>query len=182
MHCATTTSCTVFFFSPISQQAAQWSTSSSHQNKDHSAYLTFSRYQVLSVHDDTVAFTKTLQVATWTADMAPEEDRERERLHKGDGRAWQRRRPPRNSDGTVLLRGEWYYTPVAAGNLIHICSLEGRYRTDILPLVRQTRCCTTLQHDDDDDDLVLIVHPDLLLTPTTISETVSCTRRAILKN
>ena len=134
------------------------------------------------MHDDTVASTKTLQVATWTADMAPEEDRERERLHKGDGRAWQRRRPPRNSDGTVLLRGEWYYTPVAAGNLIHICSLEGRYRTDILPLVLQTRCCTTLQHDDDDDDLVLIVHPDLLLTPTTISETVSCTRRAILKN
>ena len=35
---------------------------------------------------------------------------------------------------------------------------------------------------DPDDDLVLIVHPDLLLTRTAISETVSCPRRAILSN
>ena len=32
------------------------------------------------------------------------------------------------------------------------------------------------------DDLVIVVHPEVLFTPTTISETVTCTRRAVLKN
>jgi hypothetical protein len=138
-------------------------------------HLTFTRYQIVHVHDDVPTFTKTLAVARWRSEM----------LHENDGRALHhtdpvtgRFRAPKQRtewrvDGELYLRGESYHTRVATGDIVHVCSLAGMYRTDVLPLLLQT---------SNDDDLVLIVHPDLLLTPTAISEALDCTRRAVLKN
>ena len=141
-------------------------------------FLSFSRYKVMDVLLDEASFTKTLAVATWTNDMLKENPRV---IHKTDAQG-RMRRPVREAwpvAGAVHLRGEWYHTPLARGDVIHICSLSGLFRTDKLPLMLHSN---PPAGSDRDDDLVLIVHPDLLLTPTTISETVSCSRRAILKN
>ena len=156
---------------------------------DDRSFLTFSRYKVLRVEEDFSTFTKTLTLATWTTEMLEEEEKVSRALHQCKSR-----RPSRSTadddntstrsaaaaspTGVVHLRGEWYHTRMADGDVIHICSLAGQFRTDRLPLILHT--CPP--PGSDADDLVMIVHPDMLLTPTVISETVSCTRRAILKN
>jgi hypothetical protein len=144
------------------------------------SYIQFSRYKVVDVHTCTNTFTKTLALASWTEKMLNDDSRS---IHRADANG--RIRPPREpqvwpSDGMVHLRGEWYHTPLQGGDVIHICSLSGQFKTDkdSLPLILHT-CPPS---GSDHDDIVLIVNPDMLLTPTTISETVSCTRRAILKN
>jgi DNA replication factor Dna2 len=145
---------------------------------DGAFYLTFSRYRILRVMDDAETFTRTLTVANWTTSMLDEEDKLASALHNHShhhlhdpNRTWP-------DAGLIYLRGEWYHTPVNDGDTIHICSLAGQFRTDFLPLMLHT--CPP--QGSDMDDLVMIVHPDLLLTPTVISDTISCTRRAVLKN
>jgi hypothetical protein len=100
-------------------------------------------------------------------------------IHRSDTLGRTQRRTTWSIDGVLHLRGEWYHTRVDEGDTIHICSLRGTCRTDssALPLILHTNPPS----GSDNDDLILIVHPDMLLTPTGISETVSCTRRAILK-
>lgn len=148
-------------------------------SSDGRLFLTCSRYKVIRVVEDVSTFTKTLTLASWTPDMLQDEDKasraihhhsEQQRMHVLN-RSWP-------AAGVVHLRGEWYHTRLADGDAVHIVSLTGQFRTDVLPLILHT--CPP--HGSDSDDLLLIVHPDLLLTPTAISETVSCTRRAILKN
>jgi len=152
------------------------------------AVLTFSRYRVMRVEDDVSTATKTLSVAKWHPSMLQVS------CNTGSSssishprRIVERLMPSSNDDskasqwpsaGVVLLRGEWYHTHVVEMDDIHICSLSGKYRTDALPLVLNTN---DPQHGQQ-DDLVLIVHPDILLTPTGISETTSCTRRSIIKS
>jgi DNA replication factor Dna2 len=140
-------------------------------------YLGFSRYLVLNVHDDTNTYTKSLRVAAWQHDMLrevrPQPLSRHERSHWSTTTDWP-------VAGMVHLRGEWYHTRVEPQHVIHVCSLQGRFHTHAaaLPLVLHT--CPPAGSDMD-DDLVLIVHPDVLLTPTGISDTISCTRRAVLK-
>jgi len=139
-------------------------------------HLTFSRYRVVRVHDDAATFTKTLQVQTWRREMS-------ESAGSGHARGHARKilnNQPSSSlgptDGDLHLCGDWYHTPLRERDVVHVCSLAGRHRTDAaaLPLVLDTR--------RDDDDLVLVVHPDMLLTPTTVAEAVTCSRRAVLKS
>jgi len=156
---------------------------------DDRSFLTFSRYKVLRVEEDFSTFTKTLTLATWTTEMLEEEEKVSRALHQcksrrpssstaDDDNTSTRSVAAASPAGVVHLRGEWYHTRMADGDVIHICSLAGHFRTDRLPLILHT--CPP--PGSDADDLVMIVHPDMLLTPTVISETVSCTRRAILKN
>jgi hypothetical protein len=148
-------------------------------------FLTFSRYKVIQVDHDVHTFTKSLAVAAWDELMLHEliwakaihKQDQLERFYEqnngGNAKKWP-------VVGYIHLRGEWYHTPVSADDTIHICSVTGLYRTDAaaLPLILHT--CPP-SGSDMNDDLLLIVHPDMLLTPTTISETTSCNRRAILK-
>jgi hypothetical protein len=143
-------------------------------------YLSFSRYKVMRVDIDNSTYTKTLAVASWQTAMLQGDDPKA--IHRSDahGRVHlSSRRMTWPIAGVLHLRGEWYHTRVAEGDIIHVCSLRGVVRTDssALPLILHTNPPA----GSDSDDLVLIVHPDMLLTPTGISETVSCTRRAILK-
>jgi hypothetical protein len=140
-------------------------------------YLAFSRYKVIRVDLDDSTYTKTLAVASWQATMLKEDDPKA--IHRSDTLGRTQRRTTWSIDGVLHLRGEWYHTRVDEGDIIHVCSLRGTCRTDssALPLILHTNPPA----GSDNDDLILIVHPDMLLTPTGISETVSCTRRAILK-
>ena len=135
----------------------------------------FSRYMVVSVEEDHVSYAKAAFVAAWDNQTM---------LSHGDRRGIPSEPgvSPSNHtpDGHVILRGEWYYTTIEPGTIIHVCSMNGAFRTD------KTALPLTLHNgpppgSDQDDDLVLIVHPDILVPPTTVSETISCSRRAVLK-
>lgn len=156
------------------------------------SFIRFSRYKVLAVDDDSKKYQKTLSVAEWHADMLKDSKKEKE-IHRGceiekSATAESQERNAINSpdlcdykkEGRVQLRGQWYYTLIAPGDVIHICSLGGQYRTDskVLPIVLQSHP----PPGSDEDDLVLIHHPDMLMTPTIISEAVGCPRRAVLKS
>jgi hypothetical protein len=155
------------------------------------SFIKFSRYKVLKIEQDSIQFRKTLQLAEWTNKMAREYD-EMGKIHRNSivetvSETSEKVKPvhliPRNINyptaGCLQLRGQWYYTAVEEGDEIHICSLTGQYRTDAsaLPLVLHSHPPVGSDHDD----LVIIHHPDLLMTPTVVSETVSCPRRAVLK-
>jgi hypothetical protein len=132
-----------------------------------------SRYRVVRVSNDVSTFTKTLKVAKWKDEMFSEIEDSLAIHNERSGsfpaeKTWE-------VDGEILLRGEWYYTEAEKGDFIHICSLFGRASTDNLPLTLDSGS------DPNHNDLVLIVHPEFLLVPTTISETTKCMRRAVLK-
>jgi DNA replication factor Dna2 len=126
-----------------------------------------------------MSFTQTLTLAAWTKDMLENEKQmahDLHHLHSSNGFS-KRRNVQIVPAGVVHLREEWYHTRLAEDDTVHIVSLTGRCRTDSLPL----ELYSYPPPGGVEDDLVLIVHPDMLLTPTVISEAVSCTRRATLK-
>ena len=119
-------------------------------------FVSCTRYRICDVVDDTNSYTKALSVALWKDSI---------NLSSKNVKAV----------GNINLCGEWYHTRCEVGDVMHLCSLSGRHNTEpsALPL--------TLQTAEKGDDLIMILHPDQLVTPTTISETVDCLRRAILK-
>lgn len=159
------------------------------------SFITFTRYKVVEVLDNTTSYTKSLSVASWTDEMRKEQDLEKE-FHRycnvtetssnhpeGGPEPWNsvlHNQKCYKHEGLLHLRGEWYHTPVSKGDVVHLCSVSGRFRTDpeALPIVLHNPAPT----GSDNDDLVLVTHPDILMTPTTISETVTCSRRAVLKS
>eukprot|EP00977_Amphora_coffeiformis_P004632 scaffold1000_cov166-Amphora_coffeaeformis.AAC.22 len=134
---------------------------------------TLSRYRVVQVTVDYDTFSKTLHVARWKNEMYAEFE-ESVAIHREQGGAFPN---PKTwpVDGLLHLKGEWYYTEVQPGDFLHIYSIFGRSSTSYLPLTIDTSA-------NSKDDLALIMHPESLLIPTTISETMKCTRRAVLKN
>jgi DNA replication factor Dna2 len=146
------------------------------------SYLEFSRFKVIHVQENVSTSSKTVSLARWATDMLIQEDKVTRTLHHPSSDHKMQRDSIHYQwtiAGVIHLRGEWYHTRLCDGDIIHIVSLTGKFRTDVLPITFHT--CPP-QGSDADDDLVLVVHPDLLLTPTIISETVSCTRRAVLKS
>ena len=142
------------------------------------SFISFTRYKVVSTEEDLATYTRTLRVAKWldSKDMCDDDK-------MGGGGRNNQRAPtkadaaPNTFDGCIHLRGEWYHTECEPGDTVHLCSLSSRYETG-LPVILHSN---PPQGSDLNDDLVLIVHPDTLVTPTNISETVSCVRRAVLK-
>jgi hypothetical protein len=160
------------------------------------SFISFTRYKIVDVVDDTASYTKTLSVAPWTDAMRKEQELEKD-FHRNCEVTESSDSHPQGStssswknglhdqkyykpDGLLHLRGEWYHTPVSHGDVLHLCSVSGRFRTDAqaLPIVLHNPA----PPGSDNDDLVLVIHPDILMTPTTISETVTCSRRAVLKS
>lgn len=129
--------------------------------------LDFTRYMIIHVRSHRESFTKVLAVSIWNHGMADSSNGGKE------GSA-------SKIDGLVFLQGEWFHTELGGGDIIHLCSLSGHFSTGIDALPIHLHTCPP--KGSITDDLVLVVHPDLLLTPTTISEAVTCTRRAVLKN
>lgn len=147
------------------------------------SFITFSRYKVIHAEVDNNTYTKTVLVKEWSAVMLKEQGQppihHPSTLERSSSLA-QLDSSELHADGCIFLRGEWYHTDVDAGDIVHLCSLSGKYRTDLgaLPVILHTN---PPHGSNIDDDLVLVVHPDLLIPPTAISETVSCSRRAVLR-
>ena len=76
---------------------------------------------------------------------------------------------------TVVLGGEWYNTPVTAGDIFHIVFLKpDDDKFDAVDLSQYTKVT--------DQEFLFIIHPDTLVTPSTLSESISCSRRGVLNN
>ena len=140
--------------------------------------ISFSRYQVVEVVDDKTTFGKGLLLKAWNSSIS--NDAEKYAIHHSSTAS----RPVSSvddGDGWVYLRGEWYHSKVFSGDIVHLCSLSGRHQTNTtaLPVVLHT---DPPAGSDFKDDLVLIIHPDTLISPTTISETIGCNRRAVVKS
>ena len=130
------------------------------QRESPTDHISCSRYVIKYVNTDANAFTTTLGVMRWCNTKLKNEDS----------------RADSEIDGIIHLRGEWFHTKCQVGDIIHICSISGKYGTDV------SQVPIELNTTGGNDDLVLIVHPDTLLTPTTISDSVSCLRRAVIQN
>ena len=154
-------------FEAIDQQIAAATQPTSRDDK-------LSRYRVVHVLNDANTYTKILHVARWQDEMYIEFE-DRIAIHRERSGAFP---TPKQwvVDGVLHLQGEWYHTEAEEGDFLHVYSLFGRASTSQLPLTLDTRANPAI------DDLVLIMHPETLLVPTTISETMKCTRRAVLKN
>lgn len=149
-------------------------------------FCSFSRYKIISVHDDTTLYTKALMVKSWKNEMTNIEQNRKDSLHRpgiahGKLTSIQNMEEEKDGDGWIFLRGEWYHTPAQPQDIIHLCSVSGRYKTnsEALPVILHT-CAPT--GSDEKDDLVLVLHPDMLIPPTIISEAISCSRRAVLRS
>ena len=88
---------------------------------------------------------------------------------------------PYSIDGCIHLRGEWYHTQCHVRDVIHLCSISGKYVTDstALPVILHSH---PPEGSDMQDDLVLVIHPDVLISPTLVSEAVRCPRLAVLQS
>ena len=139
------------------------------------AFISFDRYKVVAVEEDLSTYTRTLRVAHWDSSRKSGDENDSNNTPSTTSAT-----PLDRVDGCIHLRGEWYHTQCEPEDTVHLCSLRGRYQTgpSALPVILHT---APPQGSDLNDDLVLIVHPDTLLTPTAISETVTCVRRAVLK-
>jgi hypothetical protein len=151
-------------FDKIDELVAQRDNMKNNERHDQE-FPSCSRYRIFSIENDISTFRKIIGVCSWTDSACMvSQNRKSDLDAKGKG-----------PDGFIHLLGEWYFTECQVGDVIHICSLSGRFNTEpsSLPLELNTASA--------DNDIVFILHPDDLITPTTISETVSCLRRAILK-
>ena len=144
-------------------------------------FITFSRYRIIAVIDDMTSYTKTVVVKAWSSDML--NDLCDKSIHRFSTSLAHKKKEfgIEDADGSIFLRGEWYHTHLDSGDIVHLCSLSGKYETKPagLPVILHTAAPVG---SDSTDDLVLVVNPDLLVPPTIISETVSCSRRAVLKS
>jgi DNA replication ATP-dependent helicase Dna2 len=145
--------------------------------------VAFSRYQVVAVIDDTDTYTKAVLVKSWRRETT-DEARSKVTLHRSSSLLISDNTQKVESsvgEGWIFLRGEWYHTFIEPEDSINLCSLSGRYQTNLegLPVMLHTSEPTG---SDKHDDLFLVVHPDTLVPPTIVSETISCSRRAVLRS
>ncbi|KAK6443340.1 DNA replication endonuclease-helicase Dna2 [Oleoguttula sp. CCFEE 5521] len=76
---------------------------------------------------------------------------------------------------TISLRGSWYSTAVSAGHTVHLACLPGQSH-------RPQPALGQLLVDDADDSPLLIVHPDHMLSATTVADSFDCIRKAVLQD
>ena len=148
-------------------------------------FLSLTRYTIQSVAEDLDTWTKTIGVTLWKSSgghggggKQDERDRLRKLCNSGDP-TLDAHGSATAADGYIHLRGEWYTTVCRPGDALHLCSLAGSYPTGpaALPLVLESH---PPPGSDQRDDRVLVLHPDELLSPTLVSEAVTCPRRAAL--
>ena len=140
--------------------------------------LTFTRYKVRMVESDAYSFTKTLFVEEWNTSMLQEERLNSIHRISDSSKGQQCDHGAKENSKPLLLRGSMYYIQVEEGDVLHLCSLTGRFKTDpsALPVILNT----TPPTGSDEDDLVMILHPDMLSTPTGVTKMLACGRRAVV--
>ena len=145
--------------------------------------LSFTRYVIRSVEEHFATSTKTLGVALWSVNEAKSKSTdELECLRQcQQNEAACNTNNTSSINGYLHLRGIWYYTKCSPGDVIHLISISGQYATDItaLPAVLDS---VHASNESNQDDLMLVIHPDELVTPTLISEAVTCPRLSVLQH
>lgn len=144
--------------------------------------LGFTRYVIRSVEENVVACTKTIGVSLWSVDEAKSRGTdEMECLKKYQENDSSNVNAVKSVNGYIHLRGIWYYTKCCVGDVFHLISISGQYATDstALPIVLDSIHAPSGSCDQ--DDLVLVIHPDEMITPTLISEAVTCPRLSVLQ-
>ena len=148
------------------------------------SYLKFTRYIVQTIQEDVIMHTKTIGVTLWKGNANNFDDDEIVRLTKicimqdnnaNSCNSSSNHEDINSIDGYMHLRGEWYYSTCHVGDIVHLCSLSGNYNTDVSALP-----VTLDSHQSNEDDLVLVLHPDILVSPSTVSDAVQCPRLAVL--
>ena len=148
-------------------------------------FINCTRYQIWTIQDDVNSFTKILGVVLCTPkqkNLNPNYPNNHDD-DNDDNLEFNSLDPKPHPelhkiDGHVHLYDEWYHTNCIVGDSIHICSISGKYNTDVSALPLHLKTISSVCRKD---DLVLILHPDELITPTSISDAVSCSRRAVIK-
>jgi DNA replication ATP-dependent helicase Dna2 len=141
------------------------------------SYPRFTRYRVTRlVEDDTKSQAKTVAVLSLEESMTNMNTSEK---LLGDSSSNISSSVACGEDGTLRLCGEWYFTPIRTGDILHVCSLTGKFPTDksALPITLDTFPLPGVL----ENDLLLVLHPDKMMSPSIISEVSFCNRRAVLK-
>lgn len=81
-----------------------------------------------------------------------------------------------SSHASITLRGSWANTTIAKGNLVHVSYLPGQMKEEAFFTSQQ------LQLDDSEASAFLVVHPDHMLSATTVADSFDCTRKAVLQD
>ena len=147
-------------------------------------FLSFTRYIIRQVKEDSNTYTKTIHVSISNPKEEVAYEDETERLKKICSKTnndTANHTAANSVDGCIHLRGEWFHTNAQSGDIIHLCSISGKYLTDksALPVILHS---SPPAGSDMNDDLVLVIHPDELITPTLVSEVVKCPRLAVLQS
>uniref|UniRef100_A0A7S1BTW1 DNA replication ATP-dependent helicase/nuclease n=1 Tax=Corethron hystrix TaxID=216773 RepID=A0A7S1BTW1_9STRA len=125
-------------------------------------YACYDRYVVVAVEENMSTYTKIVAIRPYDADdLSPSPSQSQPALSC-----------PQPPNRCLHLCGEWFHTILRPGDSVHLTSLSGRWSTSSLPAVLRT---------DDADDLMLVVNPDLLLSPSNIVAAMSCPRSAVLR-
>lgn len=77
---------------------------------------------------------------------------------------------------SITLRGSWAATPVLKGHVIHVSYLPGQIKDDDFLSSQQ------LGLDDGETSAFLVIHPDHMLSATTVADSFDCTRKAVLQD
>lgn len=76
---------------------------------------------------------------------------------------------------SITLRGSWANTTITKGHLIHVSYLPGHTDDDFFSSQQ-------LELNDGETSAFLVVHPDHMLSATTVADSFDCTRKAVLQD
>ncbi|KAH9831686.1 DNA replication ATP-dependent helicase/nuclease dna2 [Teratosphaeria destructans] len=79
----------------------------------------------------------------------------------------------------ITLRDSWTHTTVSRGNIVHIAHLPEPRNPDPPPPATPAG---QLLVSDDEHSVFLIVHPDHMLSATTVADSFDCLRKAVLQD
>lgn len=78
----------------------------------------------------------------------------------------------------ITLRDSWAMTSVSAGNVVHVAHLRHAEAYPSVPASPPSQVIV----GDDEQSALLIVHPDHMLSATTVADSFDCIRKAVLQD
>ncbi|KAF7191210.1 DNA replication ATP-dependent helicase/nuclease DNA2 [Pseudocercospora fuligena] len=144
--------------SPRKSPRKSRSTQSSFRNQNANAASRVRRYVVTDV-----------QIGSYTNSKGRQCEQKILRVEDGRTRA----------SGIIILRDSWFDTAVSKRTIVNIASLK-RHRS-ITPITTSALVAETII-DDTEQSNFLILHPDHMLSATTVADSFDCVRKAVLQD
>ena len=79
---------------------------------------------------------------------------------------------------SITLRDSWADTTLTKGHVVHVSHLPGQGRLKDSEFFSSQQ----LEINDDESSAFLVVHPDHMLSATTVADSFDCTRKAVLQD